>query len=101
MGLGGMLTWTAAIRELYNYYGKIVFPCEFDGSGNYVKPVESDMFLNNPYCYNGEDVEEIIYLPTNIFQRAWEILFCVNFTMCRSNDDKKYQTLYSLRYNFY
>ena len=65
MGLGGHLTWTAAIREIHKEHSIKVLPCEFDGAGNYVKPIESEIFLNNPYCAK-DNSEEVFFLPMNI-----------------------------------
>jgi ADP-heptose:LPS heptosyltransferase len=70
MGFGGMLTWTAAIREVYkhnNLEKKMakVLPCDYDQYGNYKKTVMDELFLNNPYIYN-EDSEQVFYFPLSL-----------------------------------
>ena len=66
MGFGGHLTWTAAIREIYNCYNMPVHPCEVDMNGNYYKTVDSEVFLYNPYCTKEVLDEGVYYLPMNI-----------------------------------
>ena len=67
MGLGGHLTWTAAARELYKHKktdNLKVFPCKQHDSNFY--PVESDIFLNNPYFHQGKlDGEKVFPLILN------------------------------------
>ena len=50
MGLGGLLTWTAAVREISKQLEEDVriLPCEGDGR-NISKIVRSPVFVNNPY----------------------------------------------------
>ena len=66
MGLGGHLTWSAAIREISNRHNVPVHPCEIDMNGNYYKTVESDIFLHNPYITHEVSNDGVYYLPMNI-----------------------------------
>jgi len=66
MGFGGMLTWTAAIREVYKHNNNTkVIPCDLDHYGNYKKTVTDDMFLNNPYIHDGSSLPSV-YLPLSL-----------------------------------
>ena len=47
MGLGGYLTWTAVAREIHQAAGTKVFP--FEMHGQFIKPVKTEIFNNNPY----------------------------------------------------
>ena len=47
MGLGGYLTWTAVAREIHQVAGTKVFP--FEMHGQFIKPVKTEIFNNNPY----------------------------------------------------
>ena len=61
MGLGGYLTWTAVARELCQKIpGTKVFP--FEQHGNFIKPIKSKIFYNNPNFY-----QEITEEPTFCF----------------------------------
>ena len=73
MGLGGMLTWTAAAREIYEKnslaaIGAHVIPCSYDGAGNISEISDSPIFLNNPYLFKrGMDLSPgCIQMPMNI-----------------------------------
>ena len=57
MGLGGHLTWTAAIREIYEHKSMKSFPCGRNG-----KAIKSEIFLNNPYCTDRSS-EKAFFLP--------------------------------------
>lgn len=60
MGLGGHLTWTAAIREINKKYSVGVFPCGM--GGNYI---DSVIFKNNPYCVD-KNSDEVFALPLDL-----------------------------------
>ena len=72
MGLGGYLTWTAAIREISNNKiekdSKIV-PCEMIGR-TVTKIVESPVFHNNPYVYDKQrdQGKGVFMLPLNLHE---------------------------------
>lgn len=74
MGLGGYLTWTAAIRELATKKLSSdikILPCEVSGN-TVTKIVESPVFKNNPYLYTGPidnfNLQKGMILPLNISQ---------------------------------
>ena len=74
MGLGGYLTWTAAIRELATRKlsdDTKILPCEVSGN-TVTKIVESPVFKNNPYLYTGPidkfNLQKGMILPLNISQ---------------------------------
>ena len=71
MGLGGLLTWTAAAREIVKS-GKSnkVLPCEIHG-GQYIKIIENEVWKNNPYitmdyedCRSGKAIPLQLNNPT-------------------------------------
>ena len=74
MGLGGYLTWTAAIRELSTKKlpkDVTILPCEITGN-TVTKIVKSSVFKNNPYIYSGDlddfDASKAMILPLNLPQ---------------------------------
>ena len=72
MGLGGYLTWTAAVREISENKldddTKIV-PCEMHGD-QVTKIVKSPIFENNPYVYNEntDSEKKKFLLPMNLHE---------------------------------
>ncbi len=71
MGLGGYLTWTAAIREISETLDentKIV-PCEMHGN-TVTRIVKSPVFNNNPYIYDDEvdRDKKKFFLPMNLHE---------------------------------
>ncbi len=60
MGLGGHLTWTAAIREIHKKYSVGVFPCGMGGNH-----ISSEIFINNPYCVD-KNSDEVFALPLDL-----------------------------------
>ena len=60
MGLGGHLTWTAAIREVHKKYSVGVFPCDMQGNH-----INSEIFKNNPYCVDVSS-SDVFSLPLDL-----------------------------------
>tara|TARA_R110002020_G_scaffold218282_2_gene426147 strand:- start:3339 stop:4181 length:843 start_codon:yes stop_codon:yes gene_type:complete len=75
MGLGGLLTWTAAIREISNKNlderMKIV-PCKTINK-TITETVKSPVLNNNPYIYDAirDDGEKLFFLPMNLPETSY------------------------------
>ena len=70
MGLGGYLTWTAAMREISEHNlddDTKILPCEVNGAV-ITKIVKSPVFENNPYIYDEakDKGKNIFVLPLNL-----------------------------------
>ena len=69
MGLGGYLTWTAAMREISENNledGVKIVPCEMHGN-TVTRIVQSPVFENNPYIYDQQrdQGKKVFLLPMN------------------------------------
>ena len=70
MGLGGYLTWTAAMREISENNledGVKIVPCEMHGN-TVTRIVQSPVFENNPYIYDQQKDQgkKVFLLPMNL-----------------------------------